>query len=361
MPSKDAIAIEKTVIKNGNLGVRLIDELAVEVDFEVLHGLNYAATTGIGLRKAGGVLKLVFDFHLSLHDGDKGKDFSIPLKLITKCVGSLIFVLGVGLVAACGFELIKNVMERGLSMALFVAAPLSLAIPGVMAYLGWRMSRNWDHLIVAEYASIQSLFTAFAVGGACKFFWLRGGSPDGIGVVVGTLVFLFIARPLKEFLLRVLNFPPEHSRRSVEMNREWQVAGTPCVRTTQATRRGRSGTPSLLEQLLSRLRILAHPGEALLERSGVDFEFVAVGIEEVIRLAEALVVLPLLRVVGDEPGLQAGELLRRHGEGEVGIGRVVGHFARARVGYQANPEIAVGQLGAVVSQRTTGCRPTTST
>ena len=35
---KDAVAVEQAVIEHGNLGVRLIDELAVEIDFEVLHG-----------------------------------------------------------------------------------------------------------------------------------------------------------------------------------------------------------------------------------------------------------------------------------------------------------------------------------
>ena len=34
---EDAVAIEQAVIEHGNLGVGLIDELAVEIDFEVLH------------------------------------------------------------------------------------------------------------------------------------------------------------------------------------------------------------------------------------------------------------------------------------------------------------------------------------
>ena len=53
---KDAVAIKQAVIEHGNFGVGLIDELAVEVDFEVLHGLRILPEEWDSARRYAGLL-----------------------------------------------------------------------------------------------------------------------------------------------------------------------------------------------------------------------------------------------------------------------------------------------------------------
>ena len=79
-----------------------------------------------------------------------------------------------------------------------------------------------EHEILRDYAELQSLFTALALGKMGAFFW-----PSVPAMGVGVLAFFLSRRSIRELLLHVLDLPAEHSRRGVEIATRFETFGTP--------------------------------------------------------------------------------------------------------------------------------------
>ena len=147
----------------------------------------------------------------------------MKLQAFIHAVGAIVFLLGLGIIVVFLWELFGVATHHDRFLFGLIAVTLMFSTVGALvARIGWRMFRRWDREVVGEYAELQSLCTAIALGKMVAVAW-----PSVPAVVIGTVAFLLIRKPIRELLLRVLDMPAPHSRRAVEMAMRSETLGTP--------------------------------------------------------------------------------------------------------------------------------------